>query len=164
MRKADTIMNDIITEPFKGKVSTESGSLTIRDNPSTSSKKNGTLEHNSTSHKFSGYYLEGSSAFAEAWLLVYVNGTGTPKGFVSARYITWLPSYGVGSCSSTTVNVASGEYVNLRQKASKSSSAIGKLHKGDKVLILYKKNSPNDGWTQVATAEGTGWIMTKFLN
>lgn len=151
---------------FPGKVSTSSGALNVRDQPNTSSAINGTLAHNSTAHKFCAYYVDGSSSFAASWLMVYMNGnTNTaPLGFVKARYITWLPSYGVGTCFSTTVEVTEGQYVNLREKPTKNSTSIGKLHNNDVVLVLHTYDDPNNGWTHIATAQGTGWIMTNYLH
>ncbi len=159
--------NDIKTGRFKGRVSTKSGTLTVRDYPSTNGNPENYLAHGSTAHEFQGYYLNGSSEHAAAWLLTYVNGAlGTPNGYVSARYITWIPSYGVGTegSFSTTVDVPEGEYVNVRQLPDKKSTSIGILHRGDPVLVLYRFDSPNYGWTHVATSVGTGWIMTEFLD
>lgn len=159
--------NDIKTGRFKGKVSTKSGVLNIREYPTTNSQDLGDLENGSTAHEFQGYYINGSSKDTAAWLLTYVNGApGTPAGFVSARYITWIPSYGVGTEGgfSTTVDVPEGEFVNVRQLPDKGSTSIGILHRGDPVLVLYRFDSPNYGWTHVATSVGTGWIMTEFLD
>ena len=158
-------MSIIYTGRFKGKVSTTSGSLNVRAQPNTGSTVVYSLDHNSTAHIYTGYYDTTNSSFARAWLLVYLNGTqGAPKGFVSAEYITWIPSYGNGECFDTYVVVASGQYVNLRKTPSPNANVIGHLHNGDPVLVLYAYDNPVSGWTHIATAQGTGWIKTEFLH
>lgn len=157
-------MSDIYSGKFIGKVSTESGSLNIRDEATTNSDVNGTLARNNT-YYFGAQYLDGNSSYARAWLLHYPTNTPTADGYVSARYITWLPSYGDGGqgCYRCNVKVAAGEYVNLRQTPSTSADSIYRLHNEDLVLILYRPDVPVNGWTHIATAGGTGWIMTKYL-
>lgn len=157
-------MPDIYGGGFTGNVSTASGSLNVRDTASTSAPINGSLARNSQGI-FGCHYISGNSTYARAWLLYYPNGRNVVAlGYVSAQYISWIPSYGTGECSSTTVNVTPGQYVNLRQTPSTSATSLYKLHNGDPVLILYQKNVPVNGWTHIATAGGTGWIMTNYLN
>ena len=155
----------IYTSPFNGKVSTSSGPLNVRSSTSTANSNNivGTLAHGSTAHWFCGYYPPGNVSYAYEWLLVYYNGdiNSTPLGLVSARYISWLPSYGTGGNTSTTVSVTPGEYVRLRTKP--NGTVIAHLHNGDQVLVLGSYNDPVSGWTRIATAEGTGWIMSSYL-
>ena len=156
-------MSDIYGGGFTGKVTTTSGSLNVRESANSSATVLTTLARNST-HTFGVQYIDGNSSYARAWLLYYPNGSNrTPNGYVSANYITWLPSYGEGECFSTTVEVTPGEYVNLRKTPSTSASSIYRLHNDDKVLVLYSPNEPVQNWTQIATAGGTGWIKTEFL-
>lgn len=154
---------DIYGGAFTGKVATSSGSLNVRDEATTNAQINASLARNST-HTFTSQYIGGNNTYARAWLLHYPNGAGTtPDGYVSAQYISWIPSYGEGECFSTEVEVAADEYVNLRQTPSKSATSIYRLHNGDPVLVLHAPDVPVSGWTHIATAGGTGWIMTEFL-
>lgn len=148
---------------FTGKVSTSNGPLNVRDEANTDSKVNLTLPRNST-HIFTSHYTE-TETHARAWLLYYPEGAETTAaGYVNARYISWIPSYGVGECFSTEIEVDADEYVNLRQTPSKSATSIYRLHNGDPVLILHDLDIPVNGWTHIATAGGTGWVMTEFLS
>ena len=54
--------------------------------------------------------------------------------------------------------------MNVREKPTKNSTSIGKLHNNDVVLVLHMYDDPNNGWTHIATAQGTGWIMTNYLH
>lgn len=156
-------MSDIYGGGFTGKVTTASGPLNVRDTASTSATINNTLARNST-HIFGAQYIDGNSNYARAWLLHYPNGShAVADGYVSANYITWLPSYGDGECYRTTVVVNPGEYVNLRKTPSTSAASIYHLHNNDVVLVLHLPNQPVSGWTHIATAGGTGWIKTEFL-
>ena len=150
---------------FIGNVSTNSGSLNVRDQPGTYGNITSSLPHNSSNY-FAGYYRHENPLWADSWLLVYQNGgTTAATGFVKARYITWLPSYGYSSeCFTTTVEVTPGQYVNLREKPSTTATSIGHLHNGDVVLVLKSYDYPVNGWTHVATSQGTGWIKTSFLH
>ncbi len=155
---------DIYTARFQGKVSTQNDPLTIRESASTSAPVVGRLERGSTNHRFAAWYPNGSSSSTAAWLLAYPNGqSGAAAGLVSAQYITWLPSYSHDGGFVDYITVASGEYVNLRKTPSKSASVIGKLHNNDAILVLRGFNTPNSGWTHVATAQGTGWVMTSYI-
>lgn len=156
-------MSDIYGGAFTGKVSTSSSSLNVRQTASTTANIYEQLAKGST-HTFGSYYQHNDNSYARSWLLYYPNGANTPAhGYVSARYITWLPSYGYGGCTETTVVVDPDEYVNLRLLPSKSSDSIYHLHNNDPVLVLETHNVPVNGWTHIATAGGTGWIMTEFL-
>ena len=123
------------------------------------------LPHNS-SYYFAGYYQHENPLWADSWLFVYEQGATTaPTGFVKAKYITWLPSYGYSSdCFTTTVEVTPGQFVHLREKPSTTATSIGHLHNGDIVLVLKAYDSPVNGWTHIATSQGTGWIKTNFLH
>ncbi len=154
---------DIYGGGFTGKVTTASGSLNVRETASTSATVVDTLARNST-HVFGSQYLDGNSSYARAWLLYYPNGrSSVATGYVSAQYITWVPAYGEGAFGSDSVEVTEGEYVNLRQTPSTSATSLAKLHNGDAVMTLYTPDVPVSGWTHIATAYGTGWIMTEFL-
>lgn len=155
---------DVTTGQFIGNVSTNSGSLNVREQPN--GNVTSSLPHNS-SNIFAGYYQSEDPLWASSWLFVYQNeSTTAPTGFVKARYITWLPSYGPGSSNTfiTTVEVTPGQYVHLREEPSTQANSIGHLHNGDIVLVLYTYDYPVNGWTHIATSQGTGWIKTNFLH
>lgn len=132
---------------FTGKVSTSSGSLNVRDTASTSAPIVNTLPRNSLK-TFGSNYMTDYGTYAREWLLHYQNGPNTtPEGYVSSKYITWLPSYGDGACFRTNVVVTPGQYVNLRQSPSTSSTSIHRLHKPKSIWqflyfsILYAWNA-----------------------
>lgn len=156
---------DVTTGKFIGNVSTNSGPLNVRDQPGTYGNITSSLPHNS-SYYFAGYYQDENPLWADSWLFVYEQGdTTAPTGFVKAKYITWLPSYEYSSdCFTTTVEVTPGQFVHLREKPSTTATSIGHLHNGDIVLVLKAYNSPVNGWTHIATSQGTGWIKTNFLH
>lgn len=154
---------DVTTGRFVGNVSTDSGPLNVRDQPN--GNVISSLPHNS-SNVFAGYYQSEDPLWARSWLFVYQNGATTaPTGFVKAKYITWLPSYDSSSNTFiTTVEVTPGQYVNLREEPSTQANSIGHLHNGDIVLVLYTYDYSVNGWTHIATPQGTGWIKTNFLH
>jgi uncharacterized protein YgiM (DUF1202 family) len=52
------------------------------------------------------------------------------------------------------------ETLNIREQAGKEYNVIGKLKKGDKVLVV----SENNAWTEIETVEGIkGYVASNFL-
>lgn len=163
----DTTVGTYHTSPkFKGRVITESGSLSVRDGYSTSDTRINTLAHNNT-YYFKGAYYEDSINAATGWLLTDANNDGdfsdNTDGWVSAQYIAWENSFGTGDNMYGYITLSSG-YLNLRQTPSTSAASIGKLYDGDTVLWLNWDYSYHPSWAHVATPVGTGWIKSAYID
>ena len=79
-----------------------------------------------------------------------------PTGFVKARYITWLPSYGFSNDNfTTTVEVTPGQYVTLREKPSTTATSIICGNSFGRVRAHWRKQS---------VEQKLAWNFTKWNN
>ena len=75
-----------------------------------------------------------------------------------------IPAFGsaesVTGRSAMYVYCSNGKRLNVREAPSKGSQLLFRLENGQKVSIL---EDSGNGWAMVSCNEGTGFVMTKFL-
>lgn len=134
-------------EVQKGKVATSSGSLNMREEPSTSADRVGSLKKGA---------IVTILAKEGDWLLVT---DGEQTGYVAARYIDIIedkpeqPETGVA-----TVKTKGGA-LNMRKTASSKGTIITKIANGTTVTVVEK----GDDWTKIKYNGKTGYVSTQYL-
>lgn len=58
-----------------------------------------------------------------------------------------------------TVNVKSSSSLNVREKASTSSTALGKLKRGDRVSVVEVQET----WLRIRWGDGIAWVMREYI-
>lgn len=135
-------------------VTTSSGSLNIRQTPSTSAAVLYTAEQNSTL-----YLLDDSSV--SNWYRVS-NSSGT--GWASAAYLTVTgsgssyPIYPIAAIVDTSKN-GNGGTLNLRSAASSSASVVTTIPNGATIYV----QSLSGTWLAAQYGSSTGYVMAKHI-
>lgn len=84
------------------------------------------------------------------------------NGWVSKEYVQstseGVPN-SVPSSGATKSGQITGNSLNVRSKPSTESRAIGKLNKGDQVIIHDEKN----GWVQITFEDQLAWVSSDFV-
>ncbi|MCH5287715.1 MAG: SH3 domain-containing protein [Christensenellaceae bacterium] len=133
-------------------VSTASGSLNLRQSPSTSSTVLRTIPRGATVELLQ----KGSE-----WCQVRYQGT---SGYVAARYLSFGGTGGGDSTPQTpaetaTVTTTSGG-LNLRETASTDARVLASIPNGASVGVLER----GDAWCRVQWNGQTGYVMTRYLS
>ncbi len=146
-------------------LSSSSGSMNIRKSATTSSAVVTTVKH--------GSYLQVLET-GEEWCRVMTKSGKT--GYIKTKYLVEVSAQeATGSAGGSAENGSSGSgsgdvveanftaqttgSVNLRAKASTSSTSLGVLAKGTKVTVL----AYNDEWAYVQYGSKNGFISRKYL-
>ncbi len=126
-----------------GAVTTSSGPLNVRANTSSGSRILTTLKK--------GSYVTLLSKAGDWWKVEYAEGK---IGYCHADYITIVQGTPV------TVQIQSG-WLNVRSGAGSSYSRIGKLSKGETVILLKSSGD----WSRVLyDGVKTGWVSSGYLS
>lgn len=117
--------------------------------------------------------LEWSSS-NDAVAIVDQNGKITAKGHGTATIYVKGTSSERRPVTLVTVNVAkdawvtgTGSSLSIRSKPTTSSSVIGSLRDGDKVVVLGEMQAPGvsgqKGWYQIKTTSGNGYVSADYI-
>jgi mannosyl-glycoprotein endo-beta-N-acetylglucosaminidase len=143
-----------VSAPTTKYVNVTSGSLNMRNSPSTSASIIIKLAKGMSVQVFSE---------ANGWTKIEAYGQ---TGYVSSEYLSETnPSSSVNPAAvqqtvTQYVNVNSGSGLNLRESSSTGSTVLAKLANGTEVQVFSSAN----GWAKVQANGMTGYVSTAFLS
>ncbi|MBQ9166133.1 MAG: SH3 domain-containing protein [Oscillospiraceae bacterium] len=144
--------SDDDTSAVNYKVKVTAGSLTIRAKADKSSTVKGYLQKDAVVT----IVEEQDDSRGYTW-----GKLSNGKGWISLRYTSSVASDGSVSVSYKAKVTAST--LNIRAKASSSSSVVGVLKKGKVVTIAAEKDDANgNAWGKLS--DGSGWIFLKYTS
>lgn len=88
------------------------------------------------------------------WYLIRLDGDKI--GWIAS----WLTNANEIDSSTNTIGIINTDNVNVRQYASTESKILLQLKKGEKVNVVYSKNS----WSQIIIDSKVGWISNKLFD
>ncbi|MBK3493404.1 SH3 domain-containing protein [Viridibacillus sp. YIM B01967] len=118
--------------------------LTLREGPSTSTKKLTSIPKDKKLTKIS---TKGT------WFKVKYSGK---TGWVSSKYLSKVTTTVSKATKTATAKV---DNLNIRSGAAATFKSLGKLTKGTKGTVLDEKN----GWVRIKTDKYTGWVSKSYL-
>lgn len=63
------------------------------------------------------------------------------------------------------IGICTGNYVRVREEPNTDSKIFGRVHKGDKLALLYETKYGNQRWYEVVNpfGSGTAWISAQYV-